>query len=602
VSRHPPRRGHLASRRFGERGALSPRIDALFEGLDRPGHPGGMVAVLRGDRVIHRAAYGVASVEHDLPFSDRTVLRWGSTTKHVAATALLLLEDRGLLSLDDDVRRFVPELPPRPDGDVLRLRHLLTMTSGIPDGLSRLLFAGHSARHPILQSALVELARRGAEPMFRPGEQCSYSNTNYSLVALTLERVTGTSLRAFLRQEIFAPLGMTRTDLVPDAREIVRDAAVGYEPADPSAPLAAVTPGAAMRSFFPVELAADGGIDSTLDDLVRWLRCYRAGGRSGDGAPLVARWRQRLEAEGVLANGERTGYALGLVVDRYRGLRKVGHSGGMPGYLCDLALYEDPQGRIEDIGFVGLWNWLDPLLLESAARVADLVLESEGIVEPATSPAPATAAAPDGLYACDETGELLHVLEQEGRLACFYLGESTPLQAETGGWLVAAKRGLGFALRPIAGAPDAAVDALEARFGASPTRIFRAVRAAESAGVAGAPFPALAGYVGRYRSDELGEEMVVTVAPDAGALSVELASPLRALLWRELRRLSGDLFHAVIAGCPTVTNVPALFRRDARGDVVELQHQTSRAGVVRFARVPSAPAASAPAAAVPPSS
>ena len=118
-----PRRAHLTSRRWGERTSeLAPRIDALFSALDQPGHPGGMIAVLRGGRVVHRAAYGVASVEHDLPFDDRVVLRLGSTSKHVAATAILLLEDRGLLALDDDVRRHLPELPDL--GVTITLRHL----------------------------------------------------------------------------------------------------------------------------------------------------------------------------------------------------------------------------------------------------------------------------------------------------------------------------------------------------------------------------------------------------------------------------------------------------------------------------------------------
>jgi CubicO group peptidase (beta-lactamase class C family) len=584
----PPRRAHLASRRYGLRSSvLAPRLDALFEKLDTPGHPGGMVAVLRGGEVVHLAAYGVASVEHDLPFDARSVLRLGSTTKHLAATAILLLEDRGLLAIDDDVRRYLPELPDL--GASITLRHLLTMTSGIPDGLTRFLFAGHSARHPMAQSSLVELYRRGRTLLFPPGEQCSYSNTNYSLLAMVLERLSGTTLRAFLRRELFEPFGMTRTDLVPDEREVVPGLATGYEPAEESTPIGTVAAGFPTRSFFPVELSADGGVAATLDDLVRWLQHLRR----SDGP--VRQWRERLEQEGVLADGERTGYGLGFAVDSHRGLRKVGHAGGMPGYLCDLALFEDPSGRLErDIGFVALWNWMEPSLLDSAVRVADVVLEAEGwppsgsnnhaLASPTTPNEPSrsaqTAPASDriaGLYACLETGELMHVVERDGLLSGFYLGEATPLLREEDGSLRGAKRGLGFSLRPVPG--DAAAGALEARFGASQPRIFRPVAVPTTSGT-----DSLDEYAGRYRSDELGEEMIVAVANDGGALAVRLASPLRPLLWRELRRLEGDLFYAAIAGCPTVTNVSALFRRDASGRVATLVHQTSRAGSIAFER------------------
>jgi hypothetical protein len=379
----------------------------------------------------------------------------------------------------------------------------------------------------------------------------------------------------------------------------VPDLAVGYEPADESTPIGATPVGSPTRSFFPVELSADGGVDATLDDLVRWLQHLRR----SDGP--VRQWRERLEQEGVLVNGERTGYGLGFAVDSHRGLRKVGHGGGMPGYLCDLALFEDPNGRLErDIGFVALWNWMDPSLLDSAVRVADIVLETEGwprsesngrarssltpssvapsSVAPSSEPTPFSdvAPAPDriaGLYACLETGELIHVLERDGQTLGFYLGEATPLLRDEDGSLRGAKRGLGFSLRRAPG--HGAAGALEARFGASPTRTFEPLAVPTARCV-----DRLDEYAGRYRSDELGEEMIVAADNDGGALAVRLASPLRPLLWRELRRLDGDLFYAVIAGCPTVTNVSALFRRDPSGHITTLVHQTSRAGSIAFER------------------
>ena len=583
ASLRPPRRAHLASRRYGLRSSvLSPRIDALFAKLDRPGQPGGMVAVLRGGEVVHLAAYGVAAVESDLPFDAGTVLRLGSTTKHLAASAILLLEDRGLLALDDDVRRFLPELPDL--GSTITLRHLLTMTSGIPDGLTRLLFAGHSARHPVAQSSLVELFRRGRGLLFQPGEQCSYSNTNYSLLAMVLERLTGASLRDFLRREFFAPFGMTRTDLVPDAREVVPGLALGYEPADESTPIGATAGGLSHPVVLPGRALGrrrrqhDARRSGALAPAPAPER--RAGAPLAPAARAGGRARERASAPATASASRSTRIAVCARWDTAVACRAISATSRCSRIRAAGSSATSASSRCGT-------GWIRRCSSRRRASSIWCSRRKDGRQSSRATPRRSRSRPrPLGLrvlYACFETGELLAVVEKDGQTIGFYLGEPTPLVVDRDGSLHGAKRGLGFSLRP---APSGEVaGALEARFGASPPRIFQPVAVPTAVtGDAESDRGGFDDYAGRYRSDELGEEMIVAVAEGGHGLAVRLGSPLRPLLWQELRRLAGDLFYAVIAGCPTVTNVSALFRRDAAGRVTALVHQTSRAGAIAFER------------------
>src|SRR5262245_15850390 len=203
--------GYLQSR-AGVASEYSRAIDALYAEYDRAGSPGLNIAVLKSGQVIHQRGYGVANVEDDVPFAADTVLRLGSTTKHLCATCILILESRGLLTLQDDVHKHIPELSDF--GVTLRLSHLLTMTSGLRDGLNMLLFAGLGAANDVSRAQITQLACRDTTLMFEPGDDCVYSNTNYALLSTVIERVSGISLAEFMARELFAPLGMVDTKLV----------------------------------------------------------------------------------------------------------------------------------------------------------------------------------------------------------------------------------------------------------------------------------------------------------------------------------------------------------------------------------------------------
>jgi CubicO group peptidase (beta-lactamase class C family) len=544
--------GHLKSRE-GIAGSFSPQIDALFADYDRGGSPGVNVAVIEAGEVIHRRGYGVANIEDDVPFTAETVMRLGSTSKHLCATCILILENRGLLSLHDDVRRHLPELPDF--GSPIRLVHLLTMTSGLRDGLNMLLFAGLGAHNEISRAQIIELARRDSTLMFAPGDDCVYSNTNYALLSAIVERLSGMQIGEFMARELFAPLGMHHTKLVPHMTQTIAHAARGYMPSDG---------GDYSEGLMLVELSGDGGVVSTLDDMRRWFGNYRSDRCFGPD------YRARMEAVYPLNDGRAIDYRLGINVESYRGEAKISHAGGMPGHLCDFVFF--PQ---RDLGIVLFANVFRPPLLDMPDRIADIVLFERSVAAEAAAAIPATTAAePLGFYASVSDGALIQIARVDGALVCFYLGEAHRLATTDPGVFCSAKRG---ALIELRGTGER-FETLDLVLGcAAPIALGRVEEPRARSG------ESMHEFAGRFVSDVL-QECHSVLAHD-GYLEIELESPLRSLVWRTLVPVAGDLFTSVIDGEPSMTNVQVRFERDRTGTVTGFCYYLSRCKCVRFARV-----------------
>lgn len=544
--------GYLVSAK-GVSGDFSPRIDALFAEWDRDRSPGAVLAVCHRGEVIHQRGYGVANVEDDIPFTAETVLRLGSTTKHLCATCILILENRGEISLGDDIRRFVPELPEF--AAAITLRHLLTMTSGLWDGLNLLLFAGLDTGVALKREQLLQLDCAQRQLMFRPGDGWSYSNTNYSLLSLVIERVSGTSLSEFMQKELFAPLGMTQTSLTRHMARTVPGKARGYQPQGENRFAAA---------HMMIEMDGAGGVDTSVADMLKWFANYR------DDRHFGPRYRQRLEAESRLNDGRLLDYRFGIEVKDYRGMPVVRHAGGMPGYLSDFVFF--PRA---DLGIILLTNLFEPSMLQLPDKIADIVLQGKF-----DRPLATTFIASDrdeikplfGVYASVGDGLLVELADDGGKLVAYVLGEPNVLYGKDG-WLQSGKNPI--ALRPMTGA---AGQSLELRLGCeAPRRLLRTedprTKPAEAPGD-------LDEFVGRYVCDEIAEQHETYLRDNA--LHVQIASPLRNLVWDELARVGGDFFVALIGGEPSCTNVAVRFLRDRHGAVAGLSYSINRCHDVRF--------------------
>lgn len=304
-------------------------IDDIFARFDRPGSPGCAVGVYRAGEVVLARAFGFADLEHSTPLTPDTIFDIASNSKQFTALALRLLERDALLSLDDDVHRYVPELPDF--GMTITLRHLVHNTSGLRDLGDLLEVVGSGIDEPVDREDFLALLARMKTLNFRPGERYMYSNTNFILLALVVERVDGRPFREFLQDEIFVPLGMHETTLRDDPTSLIPRRALAYRPVK----------GGGYRENFSwgraTGLAGMGFIHSTLHDLARWDANFYTGKVGGEGIAELMYTRGTLDSGGAIA------YASGLIVGRQRDLAAVWH-GGQGGGSSELMRF--PERRL----------------------------------------------------------------------------------------------------------------------------------------------------------------------------------------------------------------------------------------------------------------
>ncbi len=286
--------------------------------------PGCAAAVSLNGETVFEKAFGLADMEHNVPNTPQTIFESGSVAKQFTAAALVLLQQDGKLSIDDPVRKYIPELPDY--GAPLTIRHLLNHTSGLRDWgtVMSLTGAGRGDR-VINQDLAFDVITHQKALDFTPGSEYSYSNSGYNLAAIIVERVSKQKFPAFVEERLFKPIGMTNSSWRDDYQRIVPNRAQAYarQGNDP------------WRLNMPfMNVYGNGGMLTTVGDWMKWNAMLDS---QSLGAPLVA----ALETRGVLNDGRKIAYALGLTVDTYKGLKDVSHGGATAGYQTFLARYPD---------------------------------------------------------------------------------------------------------------------------------------------------------------------------------------------------------------------------------------------------------------------
>jgi len=327
-------------------------VDALFTGWTGADTPGLVVAATRDGQVVHQGAYGMADLAHGVPLGPRSVIRIGSQTKQFTVLLALMLEREGRLSMGDSVHRHAPWLAPTPHP--VTLRHLASNTSGLRDFLEMMTWSGLPLPCPSSRVTARDIIGRHGEINFPPGEQMIYCNTGFFLLSEIIEEVAGRSFNELLRARITGPLGMADTVLQQRDAQVLPRAAVHHTKGPD---------GAWERAHWGIVLGGEGGMSSTLEDMLRWQAHLAA--PPADMAPLLA----RMEGATRFANGSLSMYGLGFTVTRYRGLHNVGHGGGVAGGRSESVRFPD-----EGAGVVILGNRDDIAPFSLARRVVDITL------------------------------------------------------------------------------------------------------------------------------------------------------------------------------------------------------------------------------------
>lgn len=548
---------HASGAAFGqpsraETPGIEAAVDRLFAPWQRHDSPGCAVGVSRGGSTVLERGYGMANLELGVPIAPASVFHVASVTKQFTAMSIMLLAQDGRLSIDDDVRRHLPEWAGPPG---VTIRHLLTHTSGIHDAFLLIEMAAPDTSRPRHDQLVGLLARqRGlSEP---PGRRYVYNNGGYVLLGEIVARASGRSLRAFADERIFQPLGMRQTHLHDDPDGLVPLQATGYTRGGD---------GGLRVARRPDGVVGNGGLFTSVGDLLRWEHNF-VEPRVGSAALLAS-----MTVPPALPDGATTVYGFGLQHDRHDGHHAIGHSGGDPGASAYVVRYPDDDLAVavlcnsDEIDSTGLVHQIANAYL--GAPAADAAAPASEPEPPPLQPAQLTAN--EGLYRDPTDEALLRIFVRDGTL------RGSPGAGADGGWPIVPLGGDRFRI------PGTDI-VLEFGAGANGGRSLRisGERPVPSVLERVAPLTLsatqLAAYAGDYRSGELATTYALRVR--AGGLVADV--PGRASI--ALQPIVRDTFAGSLVGA-------IAFARDRAGRVTGFTVQAYAARGVGFERVRQAP-------------
>lgn len=333
-------------------------IDGIFQEWNKTDRPGGAVAIVRDGELIYTNGYGSADLEHDLAITPSSVFYIGSVSKQFVTFSVLLLEEQGKLNLDDKIQKYLPDFTEYESP--LTLRHFIHHTSGVRDYLTLMYLKGRSYLDHIEEPEVYELIKEQQVLNFPPGSQYLYSNSCYFMLAMIIEKAAGKSLRDFAQENIFDPLGMDNTLFYDDNTDLIKGRAFSYQ---------SKSDGSGFDNLIMrFDLVGSGGIYSTVEDLFLWDQNFYDNKLGKGGQAII----DKMKVEGLLNNGESSGYAFALNIGDYKGLKTVSHGGALGGYRAQLMRFPD-QG----FSVIILANRDDADPTSKAYEVADLFLQDQ---------------------------------------------------------------------------------------------------------------------------------------------------------------------------------------------------------------------------------
>ena len=348
---------------------ISAKVDRVFDKWNKPDSPGCALGIYKDGHIAYKHGYGMANLNDDVSITSQTVFHVASMSKQFTAASILLLAQQGKLSLDDDVHKYIPELPDF--GERITLRHLMHHTSGLRDQWSLLGLAGwRYSKDLITDDDVMSVLVHQKALNFKPGEKYMYSNTGFTLLALVVKKVSGMSLREFTTKNIFEPLGMSHTHFRDDHEEIIKHDALGYEQDGEGKPF--------RMSLTNFDTTGATSLHTTVEDLQLWDENFyhpRVGGPA---------FIQQMLQKGKLNSGKDQDYASGLSIGTYRGLPMVGHGGADAGYRSGMDRFPD-----QHFSAAILCNSAEADPGSLLHHVADIILADQFKQPPPVAPKPA---------------------------------------------------------------------------------------------------------------------------------------------------------------------------------------------------------------------
>jgi CubicO group peptidase (beta-lactamase class C family) len=380
--------------------SITSRVDKIFEKLDRPDSPGCALGVVKDGQLIYKRGYGMANLDNNIPISPKSVFQIASMSKQFTAMSILLLAKQGKLSLDDEIQKYLPEVPRYQSP--ITIRHLIHHTSGIRNYIELLELAGmRGGNVHLTDDDLLGLIARQKELNFKPGKEYLYSNSGfflitdnrppsiltrgeeyiysssgYFLLGLIVKRVSGMSLREFAGENIFKPLGMKNTHFHDDRTLVVKNRVTAYLP----------NSNGGFSAAIPIDdPPGDGGLYTSVEDLFLWDQNFY-NNKLGGGPDLIS---EQLST-GMLNNGGKINYAFGIQVQKYKDLKTISHGGGGSGFRSHMIRFPE-----QNFSVICLCNAGNTGPVGLANQVADIFLADQFKKGAGANETIAVAAAPD---------------------------------------------------------------------------------------------------------------------------------------------------------------------------------------------------------------
>ncbi len=337
---------------------LFEQVDQVFLPWDNAHTPGAAVAIIKNGNVVYQNTFGSANLEYGLPITKTSVFMTGSVAKQFTAFSIMLLEQEGKLSLDDDIRKYIPEVPDF--GHTITLKNLANHTSGLREQAVLAALMGWQESDVVTTEQMLHVISKQKALNFKPGEQYMYCNTGYTLLAEVVSRVSGQTFATYAKENIFEPLQMQNTEFFDNYQKIIKNKAYSYYPSK----------NGFVKGVLNDANPGSSGLLTTIEDLSLWVLNFQ-NYKIGNAAIF-----NKMGTEGTLNNGEKTNYGLGLERSTYKGLLRIGHGGAIAGFRAQIATFPE-----QDFAVIVIANTPSIHPYHVPNQIIDIFLKDEFIPE-----------------------------------------------------------------------------------------------------------------------------------------------------------------------------------------------------------------------------